>query len=135
MRKSKRFQAISEAELSVLELLWQDGPSTPNRLQEELSAAGTAWAYTTVQTLLHRLLRKVYVARKRAGVAQVYRATGDREALLAEHMDDLAQRLCGGAASPLVQSLVRSKRLSKSELARLRALLDETPAERSKKRS
>ncbi len=130
-RRAKTFQAVSEAELKVLELLWSAGPSTPNRLQEALSGEGTEWAYTTVQTLLHRLLRKGYVSRKRSGVAQVYRAAVDREALLAEHVDDLARRLCKGAASPLLLSFVRAKRLSAREIARLRQLLDE--AEKQKK--
>ncbi len=122
-RKSKRFAGVSDAELEVLKGLWTNGPTSPNVLRDQLSREGTEWAYTTVQTLLHRLLRKGYVARARDGVAQVYRAAVDREELLAEHMNDLAERMCEGAASPLFLSLLRSQRFTRAELARFREML------------
>ena len=66
-RKSKPFRGISEAELAVLEALWKS-PGAPNELQERLAQSGAEWAYTTVQTLLHRLLEKGFVRRERDGV-------------------------------------------------------------------
>jgi len=127
--RDKSFRQISDAELSVLEALWS-GPCAPNELQEKLARRGTEWAYTTVQTLLHRLLEKGFVARKRAGVAQIYSARIDRDELLARHVSDLATRLCKGAMSPLVLSLVKTKRFSRSELARFRELLDSAGPEK-----
>jgi len=122
----------SEAELSVLKSLWSDGPGSPSQLQERLAEQGTDWAYTTVQTLLHRLHKKGYVARTKEGVAQIYRAAVDRERFLAERMGELADSVCDGAASPLVHSLVRSNRLSKDDIARLRRLLSEAEKGRKK---
>ena len=133
-RKKKRFAGVSDAELSVMKLLWAGGPNTPQGLRERLAAEGPDWAYTTVQTLLHRLLRKGYVERAREGVAQIYTASVDRDELLAEHMSDLAERMCEGAASPLLFSLVRSKRFSRAELARFREILDESPEKQKKPR-
>ena len=126
-RRKKRFAGVSDAELSVMKALWTAGPNTPQGLRERLAGEGMDWAYTTVQTLLHRLLRKGYVERAREGVAQIYTASVDREELLAAHMNDLAERMCEGAASPLLLSLVRSKRFSRAELARFREILDEPP--------
>jgi BlaI family transcriptional regulator, penicillinase repressor len=123
-RKERPFRGISEAELAVLEALWES-PGPPNELQERLARGGPEWAYTTVQTLLHRLLEKGFVARKRDGVAQIYSAAIDRDELLARHVSDLAARLCGGAVSPLVLSLVKTRRFSKGELARFRALIED----------
>jgi len=130
-RKSKPFRGISEAELAVLEALWKS-PGAPNELQERLAQSGAEWAYTTVQTLLHRLLEKGFVRRERDGVAQVYSAAVDRDELLARHVSDLAARLCDGAMSPLLLSLVKTRRFSKGELTRFRALLDD--AEKSPKK-
>ena len=132
-RKPRPFRGISEAELAVLEALWKS-PGAPNELQERLASSGAEWAYTTVQTLLHRLLEKGFVERKRMGVAQVYSATVDRDELLARHVSDLAARLCDGAMSPLLLSLVKTQRFSKGELARFRALHDEEGGARSPKR-
>ena len=123
-RPNPSFRAISAAELAVLEALWK-APGAPNELQERLAKDGPEWAYTTVQTLLHRLLAKGFVARKPTGVAQIYSAAIDRDELLARHVSDLAARFCDGAMSPLLLSLVKTRRFSKSELTRFRALLDE----------
>lgn len=123
-RRPKSFKSVSDAEFSVLEILWK-APAGPNELQEKLAKKGPDWAYTTVQTLLHRLLEKGYVTRKREGVTQVYTASVNRDELVARHVSDLAQRLCEGAMSPLLASLVKTKRFSKGELARFRQILDE----------
>ncbi|HEX6884706.1 MAG TPA: BlaI/MecI/CopY family transcriptional regulator [Planctomycetota bacterium] len=123
-RKPKPFKAVSEAELAVLEALWK-APGAPNELQERLARSGPEWAYTTVQTLLHRLLEKGFVARKKDGVAQVYSAVVDRDELLAQHVGELAERFTDGALSPLLLSLLKTRHFSKGELARFRALLDE----------
>lgn len=123
-RKDKAFRGISDAELAVLEALWK-APGAPNELQERLAKSGPGWAYTTVQTLLHRLREKGFVVRKKAGVAQIYTAAVDRDELLARHVSDLATRLCSGAMSPLLHSLVKTKRFSKGDLARFRDLLEE----------
>ena len=122
---SEGFRGVSDAELRVLKCLWSDGAANPNGLREALQEDGTDWAYTTVQTLLHRLLKKGFVTRRKEGVAQIYTAAVDQEELLAAHMDDLADRLCEGAATPLLLSLVRSGRVNKKDLARFRKMIDE----------
>jgi BlaI family penicillinase repressor len=127
-RRARPFQGISDAELAVLELLWK-APAAPNELQARLARSGPDWAYTTVQTLLHRLLRKGFVRRRRAGVAQIYSAAVDRDELLARHVADLAERFSAGGLSPLVQSLLRARRFSKSDLARFRELMREDGSE------
>lgn len=123
--KQGDYPGVSDSELSVLKLLWSAGPNTPNGLQELLASEGTDWAYTTVQTLLHRLHKKELVSRRREGVAQIYTASVDLDELLAAQMHDLAERMCEGAASPLLLSLVRSKKLSRKELDRFREIIDE----------
>lgn len=121
--RKRPFRAISAAEHELLAVLWEEGPASPAELRARLRARGSRRAYTTVQTLLHRLLAKGYAVRESRGAAKVYGARGAREEVLAEHLDDLARRFCDGLASPLVQSLVSTSRLSAEEIARLRRLL------------
>lgn len=125
-KRSKPFKGISDAELAVLELLWK-APAGPHELREKLlhTKKSQDWAYTTVQTLLHRLLEKGFVTRERQGVTQVYSATVDRDELVARHASDLVERLCQGAFSPLLAGLVKTRRFSRGELARFREILDE----------
>ena len=118
------FRAVSDSELAVLKCLWEEGPSTPRALQLCLARRGSAWAYTTVQTLLQRLLRKGYVGRERAGATRVYSPRRTRSELLALHLDDLAQRVCDGERSALMRSLVEDGGVTRGDLRRMRAVLE-----------
>lgn len=119
----------SDAELVVLRELWSAGPAGPGALRERLEASGVAWAYTTVQTLLHRLLDKRFVTRRREGAVQVYEAAVTQDDLVVRQVQGLARRVAEGSASSLIHCFVRGKGLSKREIARLRALLDEAEGE------
>ncbi|MBK7406137.1 MAG: BlaI/MecI/CopY family transcriptional regulator [Phycisphaerales bacterium] len=61
---------IPDAELEVLQALWDGGPTTVRDLLERL--AGDERAYTTIQTLLNRLEHKGYVRSRKDGRALVY---------------------------------------------------------------
>jgi predicted transcriptional regulator len=122
---------VSEAELEVLKALWERGPGTVRELREALGQRG--WAYTTVQTLLQRLETKGHVRSDKSGPAHVYRAAVTRARLLGQRLRDLADQLCGGAASPLLLALVEEGRFTPEEIQRLRRLLDEWEAPPAKK--
>jgi predicted transcriptional regulator len=126
-----RQQPVSEAELEVLKALWERGPGTVRELREALGQRG--WAYTTVQTLLQRLEAKGHVRSDKSGPAHVYRAAVTRARLLGQRLRDLADQLCGGAASPLLLALVEEGRFTPEEIQRLRRLLDEWEALPAKK--
>ena len=118
---------ISEAELAVLKLLWEQGPSTVRAVHEILRQQNRPWAYTTVLTLMSRLRDKGYVdvSSQRKGTAHVFRPTVSKHKLLKHRLHDLAEQICDGAASPLVHALVDSRQLSVEDIARLRTLLDQ----------
>jgi predicted transcriptional regulator len=120
----ERSSPVSEAELEVLKVLWEQGPSTVRAVNEVLRRQGRRWAYTTVQTLLQRLEAKGCVRCGRGGPAHVFEASASREQLLGRRLRDLADQLCDGAASPLLHALVEGSRLSAAEVAELRRLLD-----------
>ena len=82
-------------------------------------------AYNTVLTLLSRLRDKGYVAADRRDTAHVFRAVVTRDDLLGSSLAALADRVCDGTASPLVQALVRGRRFSADEIAHFRKLLDD----------
>ncbi len=116
---------ISDAEMDVLRVLWDEGSCTVRTANDRLSAGARQWAYTTVQTLLGRLEAKGYVACDKSTVPHVFRAAVSRERLMQQRLRNLADELCDGAASPLVMSLVENQKFSKSELKQFRRLLDE----------
>ncbi|HEV3005004.1 MAG TPA: BlaI/MecI/CopY family transcriptional regulator [Pirellulales bacterium] len=128
---SRRKPPLSETELEVLKVLWQEGPGTVRELNELLARRGRRWAYTTVLTLLARLENKGYVASDKSGLAHVFRPVVSRDQLLRQRLTHLADDLCDGTAAPLVQALVSGRRFSPEEIEHFRQLLDRL-AERKK---
>ncbi len=122
---AERRPSISDTELDVLKVLWEQPGSTVRELQAALRPMGRKWAYTTVQTLLHRLEEKHYVVCQRSGSAHTFRAALSREQLLQQRLTDLSDRLCEGAASPLVLALVEGARFTPKEIEQFRQLLDQ----------
>lgn len=120
-----RRATISETELEVLKVLWEHGPGTVRDINAFLRRQGEVKAYTTVLTLLQRLQAKGYVASDKTGLAHVFRPTITREDLLQQRLNDLADELCEGTATPLVLALVEGQRFSPQEIERFRCLLDE----------
>jgi BlaI family transcriptional regulator, penicillinase repressor len=116
---------VSDTELEVLKVLWAKGPGTVREIEGRLGRRRPRWAYNTVLTLLSRLRGKGYVAADRTGTAHIFRSIVSREELLRNGLRSLADRVCDGTASPLVQALVRGEQFSSTEIAELRKLLDE----------
>src|SRR5260370_4841616 len=116
---------VTDAELAVLQLLWDQGPATIRRLTEALYPTGTAAQYATVQKLLERLEVKDCVRRDRAPGAHVFAAALGRAELIGRRLQDVAEKLCGGSLTPLLTHLVRTRRLSPRERRELRGLIDD----------
>jgi predicted transcriptional regulator len=116
---------ISETELDVLKVLWERGPATVREVNAVLRKRGRRYAYTTVLTLLQRLEAKGHVTSDKGALAHVFSAAVSRDGLLRRRLDELADELCDGTATPLVQALVQGHRFTPEEIAQLRRLLDQ----------
>ena len=114
------FPDVADAELSVLEVLWEQGPATIRQITDALYPGGTVSHYATVQKLLERLEAKSCVARDRSGWAHLFRAAIGRDDLILSRLQATADKLCGGSLAPLLTNLVRAKRLSARERRELR---------------
>jgi BlaI family transcriptional regulator, penicillinase repressor len=118
-------QDVTDAELAVLQALWDGGPATIRHLTDALYPGGSAAQYATVQKLLERLEGKGCVARDRRPAAHAFAAAIGREDLIGRRLRDVAEKLCGGSLTPLLTHLVRTRRLSSRERQELRALIDD----------
>ena len=125
---------VTRAELALLEVLWEAGPATIRELTDSVYPGGSASDYATVKKLLSRLEKKGYVQRDRGAMAHVFSATASREALIGQRLRTLADSLCGGSRTPLLTHLLRTERLTKSELDELRAFLEELGQTRKRER-
>jgi len=127
-----RRSSISETELDILKVLWEHGPGTVREINELLRPQGRRWAYTTVLTLLQRLEAKGVVTSDKSGMAHVFRPAVTREKLLRQRLKDLANQLCEGTATPLVQALVEGQRFTPQEISHFRQLLDALESKKGK---
>lgn len=118
-------QDVTDAELAVLEVLWDQGTVTVRMITDRLYPNSQGSQHATVQKLLDRLKSKSFVLRDRSVWPHVFRATVVREELIGRRLRKTAEKLCGGSLNPLLTHLIRDTGLSKSERDSLRDLLDE----------
>ena len=91
---------LTEAQFTVLEALWQDGPQTIRQLTATLYPSQTTSDYATVQKLLEQLEEKGCAARDRSELAHVFRATVERGDLIDAQLQEMAERLCASKGVP-----------------------------------
>jgi len=122
---------ITDTELEVLKALWGLESATVRQLHETLADEGRPWAYTTVLTLLRRLLEKGYVKASKEGRAHIYAAVVQRGDLLRQHLDELKDRVCEGTTMPLMLTLFQGGQFSAKEIEHFRDILDQLEGEGS----
>jgi predicted transcriptional regulator len=120
---------LGELERTVMDVLWeQRGPMTVRAVGQAL--AGRELAYTTVMTVLDRLVKKGLATRTRTGRAWAYTPSDGREAYIARLMLD-ALELTGDRAAALAYF---ARSVSSPEAAVLHDALDAAAAERARAR-
>ncbi len=116
---------LANAELAVMELLWEGEWLTARQIQEALYPDASRAQHGTVQKLLQRLEEKGFVERDRSRAVHLFAAAIGREAYASGQLEALADRLTGGSLVPLITQLVEEKKLTRAEIRRLRRLLEE----------
>ena len=114
----------TDAELRILRVLWQRGPSTVRDVYEELRRDRPV-VYTTVLKFLQIMTEKGLVTREDAGRAHVYQACGSEEQAQRRLVENLLDRAFGGSAQKLVLQALTARKASAEELAEIRKILDE----------
>lgn len=120
---------LTDAELRLMEVLWEKGSATVADVVEALADAPLA--YSSVITTLRILEKKGHVTHRKDGRAFVYQpAIGPREARESA-IGHLVRRFFGGSPERLVLSLLESQKIDESELRRLRRQIEDSPEDRS----
>lgn len=112
------------AELEILRVLWQRGPSTVREVHDSLERA-RATGYTTVLKMLQIMTEKGIVTRDESERAHVYAARVPEADTQRQLVGDLLDRAFGGSALKLVLHALAARKTSPAEIARIRRLLDE----------
>ena len=112
------------AELEILEVIWDNGPSTVRQVMNELNKQRTR-AYTTIMTLMTGMADKALLAQKPQGRAFVYAANINQAKLQSRMVNDLIGKVFDGSASALVNKILSEGQADEDELEEIRQAIDE----------
>jgi BlaI family penicillinase repressor len=113
----------TDAELAILRVLWQLGPSTVRQVHDVLMRDRPT-AYTTALKLLQIMTEKGLVRRDESERTHIYQSRLTEEQTQRQLIRDLMDRAFGGSSSKLVMQALASKRASTDELTEIRRMLE-----------
>jgi len=116
---------LTDAELRLMDVLWQIGPATVQSVLESLPAK-PALAYNSVLTTIRILEQKGYVEHFKEGRAHVYKPVVDRKQAQRTEIHHLVGRFFQNSHEELVLNLLEEQNIDEEELKRLRELLERT---------
>jgi len=116
--------SLANAELAIMDLLWENERLTARQIREQLYPDITRTQHGTVQRLLQRLEDKGYVERDSSLSIHFFSATVSRQTYAGTQLESLAEKLTSGSITPLITHLIEQKRIPRAEIDRIRAILD-----------
>jgi BlaI family penicillinase repressor len=114
---------LTEAEWQIMNALWQKHPATARQIMDRLPA-GVQWAYTTIKTMLTRLVEKTAVSEIKQGNTSVYDPLVSQQKARLSAFRSLLDQAFDGAIGPLVHFLAEEKQLSAKEKEELVRILE-----------
>jgi predicted transcriptional regulator len=114
----------TDAELAILRVLWERGPSTVRDVHELLNQLSPT-GYTTVLKLLQIMTEKGLVVRDETQRAHIYESRYSEQKTQRQLLTDLADRAFGGSAAKLVLQALSGRKASADELAEIREMLQQ----------
>jgi len=120
----------TQAELEILRVLWQRGPSSVREAQQTL-AETREMGYTTVLKLLQIMAAKGLVFRDEQARIHVYRAALPQEQTQRQLVRDLLERAFDGSASQLILQALATRRATPEEMREIRRMLDQAEGRKS----
>lgn len=115
----------SDAELLLLQSLWEHPDATVQEVHEWGEAAGKRVGYTTTLTQLQRLHRKGLVSRRKEGKQHLYRAVSDREATETALVERMSKTTFDGSAVRLALKALGTAKPTSDEMAELERWIED----------
>jgi len=119
----------TDAELAILRVLWERGPSTVREVHEAMASPTHDTGYTTVLKLLQIMIDKRLVVRDESQRAHVYAARESEQRTQRQLIGDLIDRAFGGSPAKLVMQALSATHASAEELTAIRSMLEKMEGE------
>jgi predicted transcriptional regulator len=120
----KQSVTLTEAELRIMDALWQKGPGTVQQVLDWLPPE-PALAYNSVLTTIRILEKKGYLGHLKDGRAHVYQPLVDQQEASRSEIRHLVSRFFRNSHEALLLNILRDEDLNEGELKRLREMLRE----------
>jgi len=114
----------TDRELTILRILWDNGPSTVRQVNEAMSQDEDT-GYTTTLKLMQIMAEKGLLLRDDSQFKHVYRPVLTEEKAQKQLVGDLLDRAFSGSAEKLVMRALSAKKVSAKELASIKKMLNE----------
>lgn len=120
---------LTEAELRIMNVLWQRGSGTVQQVLEDLPPK-LDLAYNSVLTTIRVLEKKGYVEHKKDGRAHIYVPIIQRTDATRSEISNLVSRFFKNSHEQLVLNILEDRGIDSGELDRLRKMLEASKATR-----
>jgi BlaI family penicillinase repressor len=113
---------LTAAEWEIIQVVWAQEPCAAPTVQEEL-VERTRWTYSTVKTLMDRMVRKGLLKTSRIRNLMLYESVVSRAEAQQGELMRAVKRAFGGAFTPMMQFMLDSDTLAPEELSELEAMI------------
>jgi BlaI family penicillinase repressor len=105
---------LTQAEWQIMNTLWQKHPATARELMQRLPR-GVNWAYTTIKTMLSRLVEKKAVSEQKKGNTSLYKPLVSQKRARRSAFKSMLDQAFEGAMGPLMHFLIEEEQLSEKQ--------------------
>jgi BlaI family penicillinase repressor len=113
---------LTESEWTIIKAVWDHEPCAAPAIQEKLHKQ-TAWTYSTVRTLMDRMVTKGLLSAEKVRNLTLYRSIVTREQAQRGELFYALKHAFNGALTPMVQCLLDTRNLSADELENLESMI------------
>jgi len=125
---SRERQELTRLEWDLMDALWTAQQATASDLQKVLEPSH-GWAYSTVKTMLDRLVQMGFVQARRVGNVYEYSPKIKRPRAVRKVIDEMVERLFGGSVRPFVQHLIERGDFTEQDVVKLKEILQQYESE------
>jgi len=113
---------LTEAEWTIIKAVWDSEPCAAPAIQEKLHKQ-TGWTYSTVRTVLDRMVAKGLLTSEKVRHLTLYRSTATRKQAQRGELLYALKHAFNGALTPMVQCLLETKDVSREDLDKIKELI------------
>lgn len=113
---------LTETEWTIIKAIWASEPCTAPEVQQRLEKK-TRWTYSTVRTLMDRMVAKNLLTAEKVRHITLYRSAITQQQAQRSELLYALKNAFNGALTPMLQCLLDTGNLSDAELEEIEALI------------